>query len=73
MIKAILPLCLMFAAGSSLACPGAGKAMDAKADASPSVTAALPAKPQQSKSPVATAGGDAKTSVSLAAVKKPAS
>ncbi len=68
MLKAVLPLALVFAAGTALACPEAGKAMDAKVDLSPSVTAALAVKPQQSKA----APEAARKAVKPAEAKKPA-
>jgi len=68
MLKAVLPLALVFAAGTALAC-GAGKSMDAKADMSPSVTAALATKSQQSK---AAAPETDKKAVKPAEAKKPA-
>jgi len=40
-MKAVLPLALALAASTAFACPGATSAKDAKADLSPSVTAAL--------------------------------
>jgi hypothetical protein len=44
MTKLILPLALAFAASTALACPAGMKGSDAKADMSPSLTAALSAK-----------------------------
>jgi len=65
-MKAVLPLALALAAGTAFACPGATSAKDAKADLSPSVTAALSGK-------AATAGkADAgKKAVKPAEAKKP--
>ena len=65
-MKAILPLALALAAGTAFACPGATSAKDAKADLSPSVTAALSDK--------ATTAGKAdagKKAVKPAEAKKP--
>lgn len=47
MTKLILPLALAFAASTALACPAGTKGSDAKADMSPSVTAALSAKAEK--------------------------
>jgi hypothetical protein len=52
MMKAVLPIVLGFAASAAIACPGADKAMDAKANAAPTVASALSAVTQQSKAEV---------------------
>jgi len=52
MMKSVVPLALMFAAGLALACPADGPPMDAKVEASPSVAAAAPAKTPQVKAVV---------------------
>lgn len=50
MMKVVLPMLLGVAASAAMACPGAGKATDAKAPAaSPTVATALSAVTQQSK------------------------
>jgi hypothetical protein len=45
----VVPLALTFAAGMALACPADGAGMEAKAEASPSVAAAITAKTPQVK------------------------
>jgi len=49
MMKAALPLALVFAAGSALACPADSKSADAKAAVNSSATAAASAKTAPSK------------------------
>lgn len=49
MMKVVLPIVLGFAATAAMACPGAGKAMDAKANTTQPVASALAAVTQQSK------------------------
>ncbi len=63
MMKLILPLALAFAASTALACPGGMKNSDAKADMSPSVTAALSARSEKAAT--------AKKAVKPAEAKKP--
>ena len=65
-MKALLPLALALAASTALACPGATSAKDAKADLSPSVTAALSDK----ESKASKAGAD-KKAVKPAEARKP--
>jgi hypothetical protein len=65
-MKAVLPLALALAAGTVFACPGANSAKDAKADLSPSVTAAL-----SDKAAPATKADVGKKAVKPAEAKKP--
>lgn len=67
MMKLVLPIALGFAVSAASACPGAGKAMDAKANTAPTVAGSLAAAVAQSK-----ADADKKV-VKAAEVKKPAS
>lgn len=67
MLKAILPLAVVLAAGSAYACPDASKAMDAKADTTPSVTASVADKSKETKAVVD------KKAVKPAEAKKPSS
>jgi hypothetical protein len=67
MIKFAVPLALVFAAGATFACPGSDKMKDAKADQSPTITAAVAEQAKQSKVAVE------KKVVKPAEVKKPTS
>jgi hypothetical protein len=49
MLKAILPLVVALATGSAYACPGDSKAMDAKVDTTPSVTASVTDRTKETK------------------------
>ena len=49
MKKAVLPILLLLTSGVAMACPGADKAMDAKATSSTTVAAAQPSVIQQIK------------------------
>jgi hypothetical protein len=67
MMKFAVPLALVFAAGTTFACPGSDKMKDAKADQSPTITAAVADQAKQSKAVVE------KKEVKPAEVKKPTS
>jgi hypothetical protein len=67
MMKLVLPLALVFAAGTTLACPASDKSMDAKADQSPAITATAADQAKQTKADVD------KKDVKPAEVKKPTS
>jgi hypothetical protein len=67
MMKFAVPLALVFAAGATFACPGSDKMKDAKADQSPTITAAVAEQAKQSKVVVE------KKAVKPAEVKKPTS
>jgi hypothetical protein len=67
MMKPAVPLALVFAAGAAFACPGSDKMKDAKADQSPSITAAVADQAKQSKAVVE------KKEVKPAEAKKPTS
>ena len=49
MKKAVLPILLVLASGAAMACPGADKAMDAKANSSTTVASAQTSVIQQIK------------------------
>jgi len=49
MVKFAVPLALVFAAGTTFACPGSDKMKDAKSDQSPTITAAVADQAKQSK------------------------
>jgi hypothetical protein len=49
MIKLAASLALVFATGTVMACPGAGKMKDAKADQSPTISAAVAEQAKQTK------------------------
>lgn len=67
-------LALMMVAGSALACPGAGgKAMDAKVDHSPTVTAALAEQAKQQTKTPAMATAAEKKAAKPAEAKRPTS
>jgi hypothetical protein len=68
MIKLAVPLALVFAAGAVWACPGSDKMKDAKADQSPTITAAVAEQAKQSKAVV-----EKKDAVKPADAKKPTS
>jgi hypothetical protein len=67
MMKLVVPVALVFAAGATFACPGSDKMKDAKADQSPTITAAVADQAKQSKAVVE------KKEVKPAEVKKPTS
>lgn len=67
MMKFVVPLALVFAAGSASACPASDKSMDAKADQSPAITATAADPAKQTKADVD------KKDVKPAEVKKPTS
>jgi len=67
MMKFAVPLALVFAAGTALASPCSDKSMDAKADKSPTITAAVSEQAKQTKAVTE------KTVVKPAEVKKPTS
>ena len=48
-MKAVLPILLVLASGAAMACPGADKAMDAKANSSTTVASAQTSVIQQIK------------------------
>ena len=66
MLKLAFPLALVLVAGSAMACPGSDKMKDAKADQSPTITAAVSDAAKQSKATVDT------KAVKPAEAKKPA-
>jgi hypothetical protein len=67
MIKFAVPLALVFAAGATFACPGSDKMKDAKADQSPTISAAVADQAKQSKAVVE------KKDIRPAEAKKPTS
>jgi hypothetical protein len=52
MMKFVVPLALVLAAGTTLACPASDKSMDAKADQSSAITATAADQAKQPKADV---------------------